>query len=244
MKYNSSKFSVENLFRSGKLSQLQIDKIVKILNVLAKYMFIDRDILNSRAGGKIGLSHIQRAIDYNLIVELKDFNAINSKTDIDGNHYFYSLGLAGINFLNLCNEQFYSFKLNASFEDKEKVLIMNYNALERGYDLLFSDYNDMLHYNFFHCKNKKNENIILYFEDYIAESHIKAIIKRKFIDSLSDEEYENRHELFDSYITKYKFETIKLVQTCFNNNINTRISTTIEHFNLEGLRKSRYNTES
>lgn len=155
MKYNSSKFSVENFFRSAKLSQFQIDELVKILNVLARYMFIDRDILNARVGGKIGLSHIQRAIDYGLIVELKDFGAINSKIDIDGNHYFYSLGLAGINFLSLCNEQFYSFKLNASFEDKEKVLIMNYNALERGYNLLFSDYNDMLHFNFFHCKNKK-----------------------------------------------------------------------------------------
>jgi len=243
MKYNSSKFNVENFFRSGKLSQFQIDELVKILNVLSRYMFIDRDILTARAGGNIGLSHIQRAIDYNLIVELRDFNAVSSQIDIDGNHYFYSLGLAGINFLNLCNEKFHSFNLNASFADKEKVLVMNYNALERGYNLLFSDYNDMLHFNFFHCKNKKGENIIIYFEDYITEDQVKALIKKKFISTLNDKEYENKHKLFDEHIVKYRFETIRFTTTNFNNKIKSGSYSWKLEENLKKLRENRYDAE-
>lgn len=220
--YNSSKFQVESFFRSGMLSQFQIDQLVKILNVLAKYMLIDRDILNVRAKEKIGLSHIQRAVNLNLIVELKDIEALNASEDIHGNHYFYHIGFAGINFLRVANKNFYCFNIDATFENKEKVLIMNYNSLERNYDLLFSDYNDTKYYNFFHLKDLGNNDVILYFDKHITEDHVKSLIKRQFIRKLSEEQYEFRHQLFENFISKFRFETIEIRETTYTKNLKYR----------------------
>ena len=78
------------------------------------------------------------------------------------------------------------FNIADTFESKEKVLIMNYHALANNYKLLYSDYNDMKNYNFFHCKDSNNKNIVLFFQEYITEDHIKSIIKQKFVSKLSD----------------------------------------------------------
>ncbi|MEY8285638.1 hypothetical protein AALA13_17795 [Lachnospiraceae bacterium 50-23] len=217
--YNSSKFQVENFFRSNKLSQFQIDELVKILNVLAKYMLIDRNILNVRAGQKIGLSHLQRAINLDLIIELKDFKALNSKTEVEDHHYFYTLGFAGINFLGLSNKEFYYFNIADTFNDKQKVLMFNYEAHNKNYRLLFSFYNDMKYYNFFHCKNDLNKDIILYFEKYISINRIEVIMKKKFISRITEEQFKIKDDLFDKFISQFDFETIEFTATSFNSDL-------------------------
>lgn len=236
--YNSSKFQVESFFRSGMLSQFQIDQLVKILNVLAKYMLIDRDILNVRAKEKIGLSHIQRAVNLNLIVELKDIEALNASEDIHGNHYFYHIGFAGINFLRVANKGFYSFNIDTTFEDKEKVLVMNYDSMERNYDLLFSDYNDTKNYNFYHLRDPENNDVILYFDEYTTENYIKSFIKQKFVRRLPEEQYKARHQLFENFISKFKFETIKVIETTYTKNLKY-----VDNYKGNLLIQNRFETE-
>ncbi len=218
-RYNSSRFQVESYFRKDNLSQSQIDELVKILGVLAKYMLVDRDILNTRSpDGKIGLSHIQRAINLDLIVEWKAGKATNSAFEVEGNHYFYTLGFAGINFLRVSGTKFQCFNITDTFESKEKVLIANYHMLDRDYELLFSDHNDQS-YNFFHCENINRDDIILYFEEHISEDHIRSLMKRKFVSQLPEEKYESRHKLFDKFISKFTFETIDPVTTNYTNKL-------------------------
>lgn len=217
--YNSSKFQVESLFRSNAFQQSQKDELVKILNVMAKYMLVDRNILNKRAGKKIGLSHIQRAINLNLIVELKDYKAFDKSFEVEDHHYFYVLGFAGINFLRIANRDLYCFNIADNFESKKKVLMFNYEALSKDYELLFSTYNDIKNYNFFHCKTDMNKDIILYFEDYISINHLRAIMKNKFISQLSEEQFEFKDELFEKFISKFNFHIINLRPTGFDENL-------------------------
>lgn len=221
-RYNSSKFQVESYFRKDNLSQFQIDELVKILSILAKYMLVDRNILNARSPDrKIGLSHIQRAINLDLIVEWKSGKATNSELEVEGDNYFYTLGFAGINFLKLAGIRFQCFNIADTFESKEKVLIANYHMLDRNYELLFSDYNDQ-NYNFFHCENINREDIILYFEEYILEDHIRSLMKRKFVSKLPEEKYEFRHNLFNKFISKFTFETIDPVTTNYTNKLKAK----------------------
>lgn len=226
---------IEKLFRSGTLSQFQIDQLVKILHVLAKYMLVDRNILNYRAGEKIGLSHIQRAINLNFIIEIQDAKAAKSVKDIEDKHYFYLVGYDGINFLKLTNKKFHCFDLDTTFEDKKKVLLMNYDAAEKNYDLLFSSYNDKKYYNFYHLKDFADNDVILYFKEYITESHIKSIMKRNFINSLSEEQFESRHELFTTFLSKFRFETIKTREITYTKDLKRRDS--------NFLAESRFDTE-
>lgn len=219
MSSNSSSFQVDKIFRSGKYSQSQIDKLVQILEVVGKYMLIDRDILNARSYEKIGLSHIQRAIKENLIVEFKDAAAFDSLNEVEDHHYFYTLGVAGINFLRLAGKKFYCFNIAEPFDSKEKMLIFNHHCLNAGINFIFSEHNDMGEFNFFHCKDTNNLDIICYHGLYITEKHVISILKRRFVSKLSEEDYEDRHELFREFISKFRFESIEFVVTTYTDKL-------------------------
>lgn len=218
-KYNSSRFQVERYFRSNKLSQSQIDELVKILDVLSLYMIVDRDILNARSNNKIGLSHLQRAINLDLIIELKNQNELNSNFELEGNHYFYTLGFAGINLLRVDNRNYNYFPVLESFENKEKVLMLNYHILKKGCRLLFSTYNDMKYYNFFHCKDEMNQNVIFYFDEYLSINHIESIIKKIYISKLTEEQLEKSEDMFNDFISKFTFQSIEISPTNYNNKL-------------------------
>lgn len=228
MKYNSSKFQVRKAFSLPHLTMSQIKELRLIADVLAKYMIVDRDILNYRAKKKIGLSHLQRAINYDFIVELK-----NLENEEDG--YFYTLGLGGINFLSNDGERYHSFRLRDVFEEKNKVLMSNYHAMKNNYDLLFSSKNDMRNYNYFYCKNSKNRNLILYFEDEISIDEIKKILEKEYLRN-NRSEVPITQEQLSKYLSTFMFEAIELTPSTFNDQMRVDISS----YKAQLLAKKRF----
>ena len=77
-----NKFKTEKIINDNEVNFKQLEKIKKIIDVLSKYIFVNRDILNFRADEKIGLSYIKKAVDLDLIVQLYD---------IENDSYYYKL---------------------------------------------------------------------------------------------------------------------------------------------------------
>ena len=239
--YNTSKTDVNNKFRGNEYSQEQKDKIKEILEVLRRYVFIDRNILNARNIEPVKLQHIQRARNLGLIVETKDVEALNAiNTEVDDKHYFYTLGVAGINILQLDRIKYYCFRLLDTFDQRKKVLIFNYHAIKNDLSLEFSDYNDMNEYNYFICKDRKNHNIVCFHDDCIAKGKIISIMKKKFISKLkTEEDIENKDDLFSDFISKYTFEIIESVETTYVKTLRNEYS-----LNTQLLDENRFDTET
>lgn len=83
-------FEAEVLFRQV-LNMNQIHYISRMLRTIGKYMVLDRDMLNIRTGGKIGLSFIKKAIDYRLVAE----HQYKSKDEGSKKSVFFKPGTRG-----------------------------------------------------------------------------------------------------------------------------------------------------
>lgn len=209
----SSRAKIKSLLMVQDLPLDQKAKMLKALFIISKYMIVNRDMLDSLAGEKIGLSFIKRAIDYDLIVE------INSKDD-SIKDCFYMLGMGGCSLLELDNIEFNSFKLTQMHEEYNKVLMFNNSCIENNCKLLFSKYNDLNDYNFFHTKNKTKDTIF-YFEDFISKKRVTSAIKSIFVRSIKDSVDEipvDREALFEEFIAEFDFKTIELIDTGLKEN--------------------------
>lgn len=163
--YSLSKFEVENLFRN-RLNTMQINNIALILNVLAKYMLLDRTMLQERIGEKIGLSFLALAVDYGLIVEYK---YKNNNAEEEKPKFFFALNTAGFTAVGLNGGTVNKLPLMCSYGAKNRVLTFNRWALNDGYTLQEIDFPN---FNFFICKNANYQDVIGYFEDKITEEKI------------------------------------------------------------------------
>lgn len=217
MAYHTSKTDMNNIFRGNRFSQKQKDKLGEILEILGRYIFIDRNILNARNIEPVKLADIQRAINYGLIVEIKDAEALNSwDGELDDNHYFYKLGVGGMNLLDLAGKKYYCFNILDTFAHREKVLIFNYHAIKNDLILQFSDYNDMKEYNYFLCKDNNNQDVICFHDDYITETKIISNMERNFISNLKNKnDIRKAEDLFYMFINKCAFEIIEPVKTTY-----------------------------
>ncbi len=70
-----------NLFYGAFLSFEQLEMIKKLLIIVGKNMFVDRDVINKINGEKIGLSYINKAVKYSLITQIVDKESRNSTDD-------------------------------------------------------------------------------------------------------------------------------------------------------------------
>lgn len=163
--YSLNKFEVENLFRN-RLNTMQINNIALILNVLAKYMLMDRAMLQERVGEKIGLSFLVHAIDYGLIVEYK---YKNNNAEEEKPKFFFALNTAGYTAVELNGWVANKMPLMCSYAVKNRILTFNRWALDNNYTLQKID---SPNFNFFICKNATKQDVIGYFEDKITEEKI------------------------------------------------------------------------
>lgn len=132
------------------------------------------------------------------------------------------------------------FRLLDTFDQRKKVLIFNYHAIKNDLSLEFSDYNDMNEYNYFICKDRKNHNIVCFHDDCIAKGKIISIMKKKFISKLkTEEDIENKDDLFSDFISKYTFEIIESVETTYVKTIRNEYS-----LNTQLLDENRFDTET
>lgn len=121
------KYEVEALCRDV-LNQSQIKQISNLLKLLGIYVFVDRNQLDNLAvrhfGSKIGLSYIQKAVDYNLIAELQG-------NDVD--KFYFQLKQGGFLFLDDIEFHYRKLPLDAASWERSKILSINQYLIDHGH---------------------------------------------------------------------------------------------------------------
>ncbi|HEY5588164.1 MAG TPA: hypothetical protein VIK86_04310 [Candidatus Paceibacterota bacterium] len=200
--YSLTNYEIENLFRS-RLNQDQIYYMSLITKTIAKYMVVDRDILEERVGEKIGLGYLSSAVNWGLITELK-YRDNNSEKNI----FHFHLATAGINFAIV--ERFIINKLPLSADQhiKSRVVTFNKWALQNHYDLINHSDSVSNKFNYFiSFKNGSKKLIVSYYEQMINE----AVITKEILKKLNDgKEMECEPYTITDVYKKYYFEAIGL----------------------------------
>lgn len=214
---------IERLFYSGKLSERTRNMIGTTVQILGRYMFIDRNILNYRAekiiGEKIGLSFIKRAIELEIIVELQDaMFPLKDPDKISGNHFYYTLAVGGLNLLRLSKTTFRQFNILDKYEEKLRVLQFNYMAMDDKLNWIFSEYSDLKEYLYFHCKDSKDRNVILYFSDEINKDELLTRLCKIYI-TRNKLEKDDIYIAMEYLLSNYKFKSVKKIDTTFTDEI-------------------------
>jgi len=150
---------IQNLYYGGYLDFEQIEKINKVLYVLAKHMFVDKKMLNKFCKEKIQVSYLKKASKHNMITIIKN----KAKTE----DYYYQLGVGGYVILNSAFKQVNQLNVMANLRDRQKILAMNRFIDKRGFSLLYSLLHDQ-EYNYFFCK----EDVIVYHDKDISYNQI------------------------------------------------------------------------
>ncbi len=160
-------FEVEVLFRQI-LNMDQIKYISSLLIALGKYMVLDRDMINQRAG-KIGLSYIRKAAETKLISEYQYLDDQNFR-----DYYFYSLAPGGIYFLESEGFPFHKLPKFTNQQHRERILTFNKWALEHNY-IINVEIPQSRKFDYFITNEKKGpDTIVGYFENIVTEQQVKA----------------------------------------------------------------------
>ncbi len=162
MNIKGTRTDIDYLFRNAMLNLEQIKNIGDICRILGRYIFVDRFILEARAGERIGLSCIKKAGEYNIIAEM-----ICSDKNGSANRYFYQLGPGGYYLLEKAGERHIEMNILADAEMKSRILTFNYFALENNYDMTLK-YNQDRKHRYFICKG----DVICYFSGAVTENEI------------------------------------------------------------------------
>ncbi len=160
-----NRWEVEELFRNGGFTPLQIEKIGELLRILGRYMIVDWEVLQARANEKISLKYLKILTTRNIAVELSQ--PIEGTTE---EKYLYQLGATGIYALDKAKEMYNELNILADHGARSRILTFNHFAIARDYELLFHK-QDKKHRYFF-CKG----NIVCYFPDEIKEIEIIRVI--------------------------------------------------------------------
>lgn len=163
-----TRLEIEYLFRSARFSHEQIENIGHVCRVLGRYMFVDRDLLQARAGKKIGLSIIKKCAKNNIITELQH-------QDEKDKRFYYQLGMGGMYLLEKAGEGFIEMNILADHRAKSRILTFNHFALDKGYDIALNISQDNKH-RYFMCK----KNIVCYFPKVIKEMEILKRFQQMF----------------------------------------------------------------
>ncbi|QUI25885.1 hypothetical protein HZI73_26090 (plasmid) [Vallitalea pronyensis] len=166
-----SKFEIEHVFRGAIFDHEQIYKVKKICETLGKYMFLDRTLLEERAGEKIGLSYLTRCIKHNIIAQLKHEGYEGGSKDI----YYYQLDVGGYNLLQRAGIRHNEMNILADHEVKSRILTFNYFIRDNDLDV-DQDYIQPITHVFYFCI----DGLICYYPDKITEPTIIKILQRMF----------------------------------------------------------------
>jgi hypothetical protein len=165
--YSITAFEMQNLFRA-KLNQDQIHYISIVVKTLAKYMVLDRNMLQARAGKSIGLSYIVNSVNVGLITELK-----YKTNEEEKNLFYFHLNTAGINFAQIEELLLNKLPLIADHYIKSRILTFNKWALENGYDLVNSTKGVSKKFDYFVAiRQDYKKQSICFFEDIIKEEDL------------------------------------------------------------------------
>lgn len=154
-------FEVDVLFRQI-LNMDQIKYITSLLIILGKYMVLDREMIDIRAG-KIGLSYIEKAKKSMLITEYQHMDEQGIRE-----YYFYSLAPGGIYFLESEGFPFHKLPKYTNQEHRERILTFNKWAIGKGYTINV-EMPQSRKFDFFLTNEKK----VGYFHDVISEQQVK-----------------------------------------------------------------------
>lgn len=151
-----NKFEAEKIINDNELNFKQLENIKKIIDVLSKYIFVNRDILNYRAKEEIGLSYIKKAVDLDLIVQLYD---------IENDSYYYKLAQNAKFLLDKNSKKYNEIDVFSSVSEFENLITLNLFLMKEKKD--FTE-------NLFSTKafiNKKTKEIF-YFKELINQKEI------------------------------------------------------------------------
>lgn len=165
-------FEVEVLFRQL-LNMNQIHYITKLLKALGKYMVLDRDMLNIRTGGKIGLSFVKKAIDYSLIAE----HQYKSKEEGPKKQYFLSLAPGGIYFLEAQGYLTNKLKLSADHYERSHILTYNQFLIDNNQDISTAYLQGNRSDFFFSCSPEEPRTLIHFFPYLTSEEKIMDFLR-------------------------------------------------------------------
>ena len=199
-------FETEVLFRKI-LNMDQIKFVSNLIFELGKYMVLDRFLIDNRAG-KVGLSYIQKASEFNLITEYKYLDDSNRAKD----YYFYSLAPGGIYFLESEGFSFHKLPKYTNQEHRERILTFNHWALKEGYTINMT-IPQSRKFDFFITNEKiGTATIIGYFENLIKEHEVTAKML-EIVDYLK----ENKILIVNDFIyKKINVENIKIGNKAFS----------------------------
>lgn len=159
-------FETEILFRHV-LNMEQVKNISRLLKTLGKYMVLDRDMLNVRAG-QIGLSYIIKSVENGLIVEYEDQ---------DKKRFLFNLGVGGIYFLESQGYFINKLKLDCDKYDRQRILTVNRYMIEKGYEIS-TEYQQRKQYDVFMARKKgEYKTIVLYYSYLITEEKVREQLK-------------------------------------------------------------------
>lgn len=172
-------------------------------------------------GEKIGLSYVIKAVELGIINELQGFKYADLFSEkIRNEHYYYYLGLGGINLLRMEKLQFRKLKAKDSFHSRLNILQFNYMAMDKDLYWIKSSYSDTKNYSYFHCKNPRNQkDIILFFNDQIRKYKILHLLEAKFTSKINKDEQPNFNNLLESFISKFEFKTIERIETSYSDTL-------------------------
>lgn len=164
-----SRFEIEHIFRGAIFNHEQVYKVRRICETLGKYMFLDRSLLEERAGEKIELNNIVRCVKYNIIAQLKHEDYDNES----GDRYYYQLDVGGYNILERAGITFNEMNILAGQEEKSRILTFNYYIKENHLDVDMK-YKQPISHNFYFC----NGNKVCYYPDKTKEEYILEKLQR------------------------------------------------------------------
>lgn len=180
--YGITGFETEVLFRHV-LNINQIKHISKLLKILGRYMILDREMINIRAGSSIGLSYIKEAVNNKLVVEFKDQDK-----------YYFMLGVGGIYFLASQGYQFHKLKLDVDQHDRERILTVNKYMIEKQYDICM-DIAQSNNYDFF-VAEANNKLIACYYKQLINQEKLRDKLQKMINSSGDSENIVNPDDIF------------------------------------------------
>lgn len=187
-----TRYELDILFRNI-LNQDQIKYISLLCKLLGRYMILDREMINTRAGEKIGLSYIKRAIENGLITELQYQDGKGKKPE-----YYFQLNTAGVAFLESIEYRANILRLDTDQAARERILSFNRYAIDEGYEINLY-YPVGFKYNYFFCNSSRTKKcVVCYFENKISEQKlIEILYKMLFEKEQEPKPIEIVNETFD-----------------------------------------------
>ena len=158
-------------------TQLQLQHIFNIIYILAKYMFLNSDMLmliyQQEYNEKMGLSYLKRAAKEKLIIEYQYDQFEKTEMKI----YYYALKASTLLYLKQNQIPFLKMPPYAAYKEKSRILTYNQYVIDKGYEPnIIIPVDPGLRY--FITKQQK----ICYFPEIVSEDTIQGELSRRKID--------------------------------------------------------------